>query len=497
MLRGKFTYLLLVLVAMIFAACSAIYDDGQCVDEGGRRVIFTISVADQDTRTTWGDDYTSDIGTSFDNLIRLDAFRVAVHSAQDNSYIGEVDGLTYWQEGANRYTFMGNASHLNLTEGSSYKIMVYANSPQGKASDNLNFDYTTAQYDTGAIPMWGVKQIAINADARQDIGVIYMLRAVAKVEVALVERLLTKYSIESVTVDAINRYGYCLPKGWDSAEDTAELIRHSSMEEYRSLYTPDGGVPFTVLDGSRALIYLPDYLNTDPLTPHAKLTVTLRSKATDDLITYRDALEFANYANGKLVADSNYDIVRNHYYKFNITGVTGSLQIEYSVAAWKDGDGLGELDFSYPTYHNPVLPTSLYESGMIDSPITVAPRMKYNAADLEKDAFSVWFAMTSPKGQTWVPTIYHSPADYAVKVYKNGVELTEPEQWVAGNEWYNIKVIPLDPDNVGQRVKFGITYTATWMHAGTSLYLFINGKADNIAWPDSGSDPKMIEILQE
>jgi hypothetical protein len=28
------------------------------------------------------------------------------------------------------------------------------------------------------------------------------------------------------------------------------------------------------------------------------------------------------------------------------------------------------------------------------------------------------------------------------------------------------------------------------------MYLMINGKADEIAWPESGNDPKIIEIKQ-
>jgi hypothetical protein len=34
------------------------------------------------------------------------------------------------------------------------------------------------------------------------------------------------------------------------------------------------------------------------------------------------------------------------------------------------------------------------------------------------------------------------------------------------------------------------------MPSGMSMYLFINGKVDEIAWPNSGSDPKIIEIKQ-
>ena len=95
-----------------------------------------------------------------------------------------------------------------------------------------------------------------------------------------------------------------------------------------------------------------------------------------------------------------------------------------------------------------------------------------------------------------MPTFTQSQSDYQIRVYKNGVLVTDPKEFKAGADWYNIKIIPLNAERAGNIVEFGISYTASWMSASTSMYLFINGKADAIAWKNSGNDPKIIKIKQ-
>ena len=128
--------------------------------------------------------------------------------------------------------------------------------------------------------------------------------------------------------------------------------------------------------------------------------------------------------------------------------------------------------------------------------------MKYNSDDNQKegDAFAVWFKMDKPEQQTWTPVVNKANTEYEIRVYKSNapdVQLTDPADWVADSEnWYRIVVIPLNPANSGTEVDFGITYTQSWMPDGSSLYLFINGTSEKIAWPNSGSDPKIIRIRQ-
>jgi hypothetical protein len=72
--------------------------------------------------------------------------------------------------------------------------------------------------------------------------------------------------------------------------------------------------------------------------------------------------------------------------------------------------------------------------------------------------------------------------------------LKDGSQLVAFNGWYNILIIPTDAAYTG-KARFGITYTQDWMGAG-SRYLLINGEVDHIFWPNSGSEPRIIDIQQ-
>lgn len=44
-------------------------------------------------------------------------------------------------------------------------------------------------------------------------------------------------------------------------------------------------------------------------------------------------------------------------------------------------------------------------------------------------------------------------------------------------------------------MRFGITYTQDWMGAG-SRYLLVNGEVDHTIWPNSGDEPRIIDIQQ-
>ena len=491
-MHNRLSYLLLGLWATIAVACGSIYDQGQCVDSS-HKITFSISVADNTTRNSWAEQYSGTIGTSFDNMIGLDDLRVVIYNAADNTLVGEVQSLIHWQTADGKYQFVGDMSHLSLA-AEEYKIMVYASCPAATATDSMSFVYTDAQIDGGAIPMWGVKQTALTLDSNQDIGVISLLRAVAKVEVNL-DATLADYTISSVTINSINRYGYCLPASWQSAAETTDILFAGTMNEYRSIYTPAQGVEFAEVSPRSRVLYIPDYCNTDALTPSAKISITL-SDSSNNTLTFTDAISFGSYVDGKAVEGSAYDIVRNNYYRFNITGIAGGLTVDYKVADWDEGEDINYGEFAYPTYHNPVIPDSHYYSGNINETIDAEPTMSYNVADDEAGAFSVWFNMSAPIGQTWVPTFTQSQSDYQIRVYKNGVLVTDSKQFTAGADWYNIKIVPLNAERAGNIVEFGISYTASWMSASTSMYLFINGKADAIAWKNSGNDPKIIRIKQ-
>ncbi|MBO7290843.1 MAG: hypothetical protein J6U62_05220, partial [Bacteroidaceae bacterium] len=248
------------------------------------------------------------------------------------------------------------------------------------------------------------------------------------------------------------------------------------------------------------ILYVPEFNVLHTAVNRPNISVVLGDGSQMPL-EFPNAIRFGSYdANGTLVDGSEANIVRNHIYRFNIAGISSGLEIDYEVLDW-EYDEPGNLwqrgEFAYPTYHNPVVP----DYNNPTATITTVPQMKYdNGADPEENAFSVWFKMSKPAGQRWTPVHNQAQSDYEIRVYRSDApaeQITDPEEWVADSEhWYRIVLIPKNAQNSGTTVDFGITYTQEWMPEGSSLYLFINGKVDEIAWPQSGDDPKIIKVEQ-
>lgn len=487
------------MLACAITSCDSINDEGVCSPDGGdgkvRKVSFTLTIDDasRKTRAAWSDAYVTDIGSVYDCRIALEGLQVLFYTS-DNNYIGKVESLMHWPTSETEYRFAGDVTNLELRPGTTYKIMVLANCPDAVINiGSLYYHLDEITYPDGYLPMWGVKQMSMTGSELVELGDILMLRAVAKVEVVLSDEMMAKgYTLDGVSIDHYNDIGYCLPAGWNSVASTEALDQEGCHNPYHSHKNAD--LAFTeIVDGKSHWIYLPEFNVLHTATNRPRLSVVLGDGTSTPLV-FNDAIMFGKYdADGYPVDGSENNIVRNHIYRFNITGISMGIEIDYEVLDWEDGGTWDRGVFEYPTYHNPVVPDYLNPTDVI----TLSPTMTYNNADPEAGAFSVWFRMSEPVGQTWTPVVDKADTEYAIKVYNvSGTEITDKSQWVAADTWYNIKVIPLNPANAGAKVKFGITYRQNWMPSGMSMYLFINGKVDEIAWPNSGSDPKLIEIIQ-
>lgn len=524
-----FKYIALAIAGFGLVSCNSIYEHGDCpsLDEP-HSVNFVLAIdSATTTRATWGDAESSDeLGTSFENRIRPESLRVEIYTTS-NEYVGQVEQLIYWpiNEDGSRYQFSGKVPVALLEQASSlaagvkpeYKFMVYANAATG---DNASITYIYDDLDmtNGAIPMWGVKQVDISnlLDNRvQELGVISLLRAVAKVEV-IVDEALSNCSIESAKINYHNRKGYALPTGWDSATSTLNIGRDAAFRNLRSLHTMPHNLT-EVEPGRKFIIYLPEYDNTLFADFEAKISVNVNYNS--QLLSFPDALQFKSHSGGRPTGQVS-NIVRNTIYRFRITQVkSGGLELSYEVADWERSDNWEWVQhFDYPNYHNPVLPDSATRDGDSSNDIFPAqPEMYYTAPNepglitTEQGAFSCWFQMLSPIGQTWLPTLRTASDRCEIRVYKEidpmtrelvyttessqtDPSLRDGSKLEAYHGWYNIKVIPTTADYDGV-ARFGITYRQDWMGAG-SRYLLINGEVDHIIWPNSGNEPRIIDIVQ-
>lgn len=521
--------LMMAFVGISLVGCNTIYEYGACpmMDEP-HDVNFVLAIDNHNTtRASWDDaTATDELGVGFENRIMASSLRVSIYTA-DNLYIGDVEGLEYWPitEDGSRYQFHGtvpvalleHASTLAAGVAPEYKFMVYANCDEGDGGA-ITYGFDDLDMTSGAMPMWGVKQVDISSLLNkrvQELGTISLLRAAAKIEV-LVDESLAECTIDGASINYHNRSGYALPAGWDATASTTSLDRDAIFREYRQLHTSPHALT-EVESGRRYVMYVPEYNNT--IFPDFEAKISLNVTYNSTALEFPDALQFRTHVDGRPTGEAS-NIVRNTIYRFRITQVkSGDLVLNYEVADWQRGDNWAwEQHFDYPNYHNPVLPDSAVRDGDATNDIFpdmptmyyVAPNERGNIVS-EEGAFSCWFQMVSPTGQTWLPTLRAASDRCEIRVYKEvdavtrvlvyttessvlDESLKDGSQLVAFNGWYNILIIPTDAAYTG-KARFGITYTQDWMGAG-SRYLLINGEADNIIWPNSGSEPRIIDIQQ-
>ena len=521
----------MLLLAGILAA-SCIFDAAECVmsvDEP-HTVTFTVALDQQRTKAAWGEEYPSEAGVPFDFRLIPEDLRVVVY-AQNGELVGLIQDLDYWplNETHTEFQFMGQipaefVEYYNQhSESQKYRFMVLAN-----CGDNLSgieyITYSQAQLDpaseNAAIPMWGVKEADVSPLLQNDnlnIGDIWLLRAAAKIEVMLSDALKNegRTVINSATLKYYNQTGYSLPSGWSQATDTKTLDQENCFRGYRHAAV---NLPFIKDEETgNYFVYVTEYDNINYSGERNK--ISLEFTIDGEVKVFEDAISFCNYSDGKPQEGSDYNIVRNHIYEFEILNIAGdNIILEYEVADWVTedwGNGLEyeEHELTYPTYHNPVVPVRYLTSTpeqINEFTITEKPVMSYSgdSNNPESGAFECYFQITAPSGVEWKPAIAGGTLEnYRVRAYSKATSTSKGElvydsgdaskqqnlNECKSNEWYRIVVYPLSDEGAGSSVvDFIILYNQKW--TDQYIHLYINGEYDHIRWPDSGDNPKIIKI---
>ena len=510
---------------------SCIFDADKCpisvepeivVITGEHTISFTIGFNDTTTRVECEETAES---VPFDYYINPGTLRVMLTDTENNA-IGEIERLYIWptNEKQTQFEFTGKLPEgmvFNSLEPE-YKLFAIVNAP----AEAVNREFTLYHHqqldprkEESAIPMWGVTTVdltpIVNTTNYSIPDLLWMLRSAAKIEVQLSDELKSKDTeITSATMKYYNVEGYVAPYDWGRFATTMQVDCEKAINVYRH-----AAINLPLIkdeDTGNYFVYMPEYDNKNYPGERNKISLTMIHNG--EPVVFEDVISFCEYSDGKLVEGSDYNIVRNHIYRFTIRSIAGSnLVLEYTVADWmsEDWDGNGkefeEHDLSYPTYHNPVVPYEFLELSATDQAryvIKQDPTMSYNAGNLEAGGFHCYFQILAPQTVEWKPTIMGSKENYQIRVYRLDKDLDQSGavifdsgvQGLQGNigaceagEWYHIVVFPLSDDGADKNsIEFGISYYQAWTDQYINLY--VNGEYDNIRWPNSGNNPKIINI---
>ena len=320
---------------MLAASCQDTDEFAQTVDSSKTQVMFTIAMdsplsrsGNNTTDASWGGTYENCVGDDYDNRIALDQLVAEIEDANGKKY--PVSGIISED---NKYSFVGVVENIKSSITlKNAKITVYAN--MGDKAQNRTFNQIE-----DFIPMWGfqtMSELKLEPGTRTKIEPISLLRAMAKIEVALNEDMAQDYTLSAVTLNKYNEKGNSLPTiptdndGKPSVQNTKQLDQENVFNVNQS----EGKELGFVKNETNASwsVYLPEVENKGDL----EITV-----------------EFDNGDTGKFkVMDYNYeeplamDIVRNHWYKYTISGFAESeIQVSYNTVGWEEkfieigGDG--------------------------------------------------------------------------------------------------------------------------------------------------------------
>ena len=519
-------YVVVLLCSILSVSC--IFDTDECfveipstpvVLEGEHTISFTIGFDSSITRL---DCNPTDERVPFDHYIQPGTLRVML-TTPDNVTLGEIERISIWptNQAQTEFKFMGKLP-VGLVfdpQNPNYKLFALVNAPP-KALDQEFTLYNQQQLDPrndeSAIPMWGVATVDLTPilqEANYQIPEpLWLLRSAAKIEVQLSQALKDKGTeITSATMKYYNVEGYVAPADWHKFSDTREVDCEKAINVYRH-----AAVNLPLIEDEATgnyYVYMPEYDNQNYPGERNKISLTMIHNGEE--VLFEDVISFCEYSDGVIVEDSDYNIVRNHIYRFTIRSIAGSnLVLEYTVADW-DAENWGtgkdyeEHDISYPTYMNPLVPEeylTLTPEQLINYVITREPTMYFGNNNLEAGAFVGYFKILRPTDVLWKPGIMGSKENYRIRVYKmggtdngrllfdSGVENMQNNLSACGDdEWFKLVVFPLSGDGAGTTsIELGISYYQEWTQQ--YINLFINGEYNALRWPNSGTNPKIIKI---
>lgn len=407
-------YLTIVLAAFLLSDCHSIMDDEVCADQPSDtttpvQIGFTLTTGDVSSRAiTEGEE----AGTERENYIDIanNNFRILLFNT-GNKYLTALkvnritqtgdDGTTYYVEG-------------ELDEAyTDFKLVVLAN--WGTYADNWTPETTIANVceatysysnsfniNNDLIPMYGV-QIYNNVELRADLLTelptdIDLLRAMAKIEVTCSA---PDIKLTDVTLHNYNTSGMCAPE--NIYDNTAAWDVDTETDCSHEIHLPVGitpneeSLPFKKVDESY-IIYVPEFDNTD-VTPKSFISVSLERNGTP-VVLENPNIFFGEYNDGTLKDNTDFDIVRNHYYKYTIANVDDGIKLQLEVMPWEHEEWTVEWSYAYD------FSCTVEKNPIVDENETYYP-IVYTATNDPSQLNDIFinFQLNEPAGTRWVASL--------------------------------------------------------------------------------------------
>ena len=332
---------------LLLSACRQEQDGLAVADESAAsvQVSFTLTTASGNASTRVG---TDEQGTGYENYIDItnNNFRFLLFDTEDDTFVYSFTPQSVTPAGAS-----GEYAQTYKVEGEmpeeyadfNYKVVVLANWPTYPSENDLTgktiqeiclaytYNYTDSfvPSESQLIPFYGVATISttLRPDISTNLGTIDLLRALCKVEVKCSA---DGFTLKEVKLNKYSTKGMCAPlkvynntkEDWEKNEQI-HLPQDNTVGASLSLSNPDGTF----------IAYVPEYNNA--ALKDSYLEVTLTDANNKEVTLKSPNIYFKNYTDGSPVEGSDYDLIRNHWYQFDITKVDdGELKLEYRVLLW-------------------------------------------------------------------------------------------------------------------------------------------------------------------
>lgn len=424
------------LIGTLATSCSQ-DDVVQQADDDVINVTFTLMMSDPKSRAL--DNYVTgtEQGNVYENRIDAGGLQVLFYSTDLNICYGKVENISLFKTDASHiYRFVGDlkVSGVSASAPLACKVMVFANCPNVTTTTplaTLEYVYNADSFknESTNIPMWGVAAFIKDgtSDARlslvpgeeEDLGTIYLLRSMAKVEVVMSKEAAAEYDLANVTLQGgYHTEGLCLPKNYIAASVTTNMDKSTEMFNVTDkLSSESTDLAFKqVIANSQYVLYLPEYA----VTADSKIMVSVlyKDSKTGPNLKGKNFIYFKKYTNGATSESAeSFDIVRNHYYQYKIRSVKEDvpLNLELTVNQWN----LVEKELHYKTEGGAKQPITWNNVGAQPNSQN---EVLLGGNNPSSATFS--FELSTPTGATWYASLVPVRGDENAFSFSNDSQVT-------------------------------------------------------------------------